>query len=99
MKKISIGILTLVSAILFVCTPAAAFQRHEHEGKHSLDCNDGWSGGDRPSTCEIREQRITSTGSISVDGRKNGGISVKGWENADILVRARVQANGKTEAE
>jgi len=34
-----------------------------------------------------------------VDGRQNGGISIKGANRADILVRAMVQAQADTDAE
>jgi DUF4097 and DUF4098 domain-containing protein YvlB len=68
----------------------------------NLDCRDNWfSGGERlVSFCEIKEQVLPATGGvINVDGRKNGGISVKGWERNELLVRARIQAAAKTEAE
>ena len=40
----------------------------------------------------MREQRLAQTGGvISVDGRQNGGVSIKGWDQNQILVRARIQ--------
>src|SRR4030095_16899461 len=36
---------------------------------------------------------------ISVDGRQNGGVSVKGWDRNEILMRARIQAAAPTEAQ
>ena len=39
-----------------------------------------------------------SGGTIAVDGR-NGGVSIKGWERNEILMRARIQTSGPTEAE
>src|SRR4029079_18336392 len=38
-------------------------------------------------------------GAISVDGRKNGGVSVKGWDRNEILMRARIQTSAPTQAE
>ena len=40
-----------------------------------------------------------SGGNLTVDGKKNGGISVKGENRSDILVRACVQTWSNTEAE
>jgi DUF4097 and DUF4098 domain-containing protein YvlB len=49
--------------------------------------------------CEIKEQTIPAGGAISVDGRTNGGISVKGWNRGEILVRAKIETRGATQAE
>jgi len=67
----------------------------------SLTChNDGsWYGDRLVGNCEIREQTLAPTGSLSVDGRQNGGVAVKGWDQNQVLVRARVQTGAPTEAE
>lgn len=71
------------------------------QGRHqqSLTCDDQWSDGNKPQHCEIRETTIPAAGALSVDGQKNGGISVRGADRSDILVRARVQTRGNTDAE
>jgi len=57
-------------------------------------------GSDRPSHCEIRELSVPMVGNaLSVDATPNGGISVRGWDRADIQVRARVTANAETQQE
>lgn len=65
-----------------------------------MDC-DGNSWGDRyTSHCEIQEQTLQATGgTLSVNGGRNGGISVKGWERGNVLVRARIQTGAKTAQE
>ena len=67
----------------------------------SLTCRDGnnWYGDRLVGNCEIREQTIAANGPLSIDGRQNGGVSVKGWDQNQVLVRARVQAGAPTEAE
>lgn len=67
----------------------------------SLTCrNDGsWYGDRLAGNCEIREQTLAPSGSVSIDGRQNGGVSVKGWDQNQVLVRARVQTGAPTEAE
>ena len=57
-------------------------------------------GSDRPSHCEIRELSVPVVGTaLSVDAAPNGGISVRGWDRAEIQVRARVTANAETQQE
>lgn len=53
--------------------------------------NDNWSNGDRVSFKEARESTLPATGSINVDGGRNGGVSVKGENRSDILVKACIQ--------
>src|SRR3989475_3173253 len=65
----------------------------------SLECRDG-RGDDRlQSHCEIKEQTLPAGGIITVDGKQNGGISIKGWERNEVLVRSRIQTQAPTQAE
>jgi DUF4097 and DUF4098 domain-containing protein YvlB len=64
-----------------------------------LTCDKRGNWNDKVGTCEIREQSIPFAGRLAVDAGKNGGISVKGWDRADVLVRAKVEAWGDTEAD
>jgi len=59
--------------------------------------NNNWSNGDKVSTSDLRETTVASTGSIRVDAGQNGGITVKGEDRSDVLVRACVQAWGISE--
>jgi hypothetical protein len=64
-----------------------------------LPCPDQ-GGSDRPSHCEIRELAVPVAGhALSIDATPNGGISVRGWDRAEIQVRARVTANADTQQE
>jgi len=49
--------------------------------------------------CEIREQTLQPGGAISIDGRQNGGVAVKGWDQNQVLVRAQVQAGAPNAGE
>jgi DUF4097 and DUF4098 domain-containing protein YvlB len=95
------GILSL--AILCLACDSTFAQRggREDRGKEErgLSCGDNW-GGDRASHCVIKEQTVAATGgTITVDGRKNGGVTVKGWDRNEILVRAKIQTQADTDAE
>jgi hypothetical protein len=59
--------------------------------------NNNWSWNGRQSVNESREMVMPSVNLLTVDGKNNGGISVKGENRADILVRACVQAWAKTD--
>ncbi len=61
-------------------------------------CSETWSNGDKYGAKDLREFKL-SAGSLTVDGKRNGGISVKGEDRSDILVRACVQSWAETEQE
>ena len=67
----------------------------------TLTCRESGSYNDRlEGNCEIREQTLAmSGGPIAIDGRQNGGISVKGWDQNQVLLRARVQTGAPTAQE
>jgi hypothetical protein len=67
----------------------------------TLSCRENSSYNDKlEGNCEIREQTLAMSGvPIAIDGRQNGGISIKGWDQGQVLVRARVQTGAPTAAE
>jgi DUF4097 and DUF4098 domain-containing protein YvlB len=83
--------LTLPLALLFSASALPAFQP-----KPTLDCNDR-GDSKRAHFCEMREQTVSSGGMISVDASQNGGIAIKGWNRADVLVRAQVRTYAPTD--
>ena len=73
--------------ILAVCLAPAALPQEK-----SLSCEDGsqWRRADH--YCEMREVTIPTSGRLDVDAGTNGGISIKGANRSDILVRSKVEA-------
>ena len=67
----------------------------------SMECRDdnNWYGDKLVGNCEIREQTLAPSGAVAIDGKQNGGISVKGWDQNQVLVRARVQTGAPTAQE
>lgn len=93
-----LGRTVLIAALLAV----AAFSALAQSSKSgSLVCReDNWYNDRLSGFCEIREQTLAPTGgTIAIDGRPNGGISVKGWDQNQILVRARVRTGASSPAE
>jgi hypothetical protein len=89
-----------LALLCLACGPALA-QRggREDRGKEEreLSCNDN-RGGDRGSHCVIKEQTVaTAGGTIAVDGRMNGGVTVKGWDRNEIFVRSKIQTWADTD--
>ena len=73
----------------------------QDKAKGSLTCRDNnWYGNRLVGNCEIREQTLApSGGPISIDGRQNGGVAVKGWDNSQILIRAQIQTGAPNAGE
>lgn len=84
-----------------LCLAAIAAFAQADKSRDSLACRDQDNYGDdsRARHCEVKEQTLAATGgTLDVDGMKNGGISVKGWERGEILVRYRLQTHAPTQA-
>lgn len=94
----------LAVTLTFVCTTILFGQdKAEYKAEHKVNskafCSGNhWSSDDKVSFSEVREMTIPATSLLTIDGGKNGGISVKGDNRSDILVRACVNAWGTTDA-
>jgi len=96
---IALGLTIFFSAVLFGQDKAEYKAEHKKEYKKAREfCSDNnWSNGDKVSFREVREMTLPASGSLRVDGGRNGGISVKGENRSDILVKACVNAWGTTD--
>jgi len=83
--------------ILLASLPAFAFQNPVPK----LACSDrGFHHDNLVTHCEMREQTLAaSRGAIRIDPGMNGGVTVSGWDRADILVRARIETAADTDSE
>ena len=90
-----------VTATLAVALAAGAMaqSRDRAFGRFAdTSCNDGWNGR-RASHCEIREDTIGGANPLDVDATPNGGIHIRGWDRGDVLVRSKIVAQARTEAD
>lgn len=79
--KTAIVLLTILTS-----TPLLSQER-------TLSCDESrgnWDDSGRQRLCEMREYPSAAVSRLSVDGRTNGGVNIKGWDRSDILVRAQV---------
>jgi DUF4097 and DUF4098 domain-containing protein YvlB len=92
---------SVLIAALVASTGIAVLAQKEKVKEKSLTCReDSWPSDRLVNNCEIREQTLAlSGGTIAIDGKPNGGVSVKGWDQNQVLVRARVQAAAPTAGE
>jgi DUF4097 and DUF4098 domain-containing protein YvlB len=92
---------SVLIAALVIFTGVAVFAQMVKVKDKSLTCNENsWYNDRLVGNCEIREQTLAlSGGTIAIDGRQNGGVSVKGWDQNQVLVRARVQTGAPTAEE
>lgn len=86
----------------FILHPSVIAQdkAHKAEAKHkerAFCSNENWSSRDKVSFKEAREFNVAASGTLTVDGGRNGGISVKGENRSDVLVRACVNGWAETE--
>lgn len=94
---IAIALLFLSTTILFGQEKDKLAHKADKAKSYAFCSGDNWSNGDKVSFKELREMTMPASGSLSVDGGKNGGIKIKGSDRADILVRACVQSWGASE--
>jgi len=107
MRAFSVNIKFCLYAILFaaVCLSTASLaQEKDKEKSKDKDkvrtqhefCSENNNWDDNVSAKDLRETTIPAPGLLDVDGGRNGGMRIKGSDRADILIRACVQAWGKT---
>ena len=85
---------SVLIAALMTFTGVAVFAQKEKikEKNGSLTCNENsWYNDRLVGNCEIREQTLAPSGAISIDGRQNGGVSVKGWDQSQVPVCTRAR--------
>jgi DUF4097 and DUF4098 domain-containing protein YvlB len=85
--------------MVFAIAVLAAVAVPAQKSKGSMQCRENYGDNRLVGHCEIKEQTLPAGGPISVDGRTNGGIAIKGWNRGEILVRAKIEARASTQAE
>jgi len=85
-------------AILGLLPLAATLSAQNTRAQRFMDnCDRG--SGDRERFCDVRELTLPVSAALNVDGRQNGGITVHGWDRAEIHVTAMIQAQGESQSD
>jgi hypothetical protein len=88
-RSLSLALILVASTAAAQSDPAARFMENCR--------NNRWSDNER--FCETRSFTVAAGKSLTVDGRANGGISVHGWDRADIQVLAMVQGQADSQSD
>jgi hypothetical protein len=97
--RVFVVLVLLAAGLVAIHAQDKTIAREDVKGKDKGFCSDNWSSNDRESYRELREMNVAAGGVLDVDSGRNGGISVKGDNRSDILIRACVQAWGATQGD
>jgi DUF4097 and DUF4098 domain-containing protein YvlB len=86
-----------LAAALLVVAAATAGAQSDRATRFMDNCERNASR-DNARACDTRKTTIPATKQLSVDGRTNGGITIRGWDRPEIQVLAMIQANAETDA-
>src|ERR1041384_3899573 len=86
-------------ALLTLATAAVVAQdkdksdksKFDKKSESSLECREYRDYDRLFGHCEIKEQTLPAGGAVTVDGKQNGGISIKGWDRNETPVRAKIE--------
>ena len=95
----SVRYFLLALALAGCAISITAQDKSDKKSGGSMQCNDSNYGNRGYGHCEIKEQPVPAGGLITVDGKQNGGISIKGWDRNDLLVRAKVETRAPSQSE
>lgn len=94
-RPLALALLVLPGSLL------AQREDRETDAEWLDHCRDQRSFSDsdrRGRACEVREVPVRLSGrSIAVDGERNGGIRVFGWDRNEVKVTARMQAQDRSD--
>jgi hypothetical protein len=89
---------TVVLLLLGAAAPLQAQRRFESKD-WGLSCSQWRGDRETERSCNLIERTIGRPGgTLSVDGRVNGGVTVIGESRNDVLVRALVEAHARSES-
>lgn len=93
--KIVVRALIVVASMI---PPVRAAAQDDAEWLRRCRDNNRW-GNSRETHCEVREVRLRAPGgTVRMEGLRNGGVSVTGWERDSIVVKTRIRAEGRSES-
>ena len=89
----------IVVAALIPPTRAMA-QRDDSDWAEDCRRDGGDRWGRREAYCEVREMRVRApSGTISMEGLRNGGVSVTGWNHDSLVVKTRIRVTARSQSD
>ena len=89
-----------IPVLLLLAAPAPANAQRRLESRDwELSCSQWRGDRDGERVCNVVERTIAMpSGTLSVDGRNNGGVTVIGENRRDVLVRALIETHARSES-
>jgi DUF4097 and DUF4098 domain-containing protein YvlB len=79
---------------------APAYSQMLDNQDKTMTCDEHNHWNHLASHCEIKEQVMPSSrGAIEINPGTNGGVTIKGWNRSDMLVRAKIETAAPSDAE
>ena len=88
-----------IAALVALAAGAPGFGQMRDNTQPEMNCTNNGDNGRMVRHCEMREQTVAYSGQLAIDGRQNGGVTVRGWSRSDVWVRERVDASAASESE
>src|SRR5262245_48455683 len=89
--------LTIVVLVLASLVTPTYGQMRNNQDKELSCSSDSYRGG--PRVCDLQETTLGPSSSLEIEPGRNGGVTVKGWAQNNVLVRARLEAWAENDAE
>ena len=85
----SLRLLTVLPLVAAALLPVTAAAQHD-DGDWVSGCDRRNHDSNRNNFCEERVSRIAAPRLLEVNGRTNGGVTVRAWDGAGVEVRQRI---------
>ena len=69
----------------------------QNNTEKQMTCDNRGYDSDRARHCDIREQTMAAVGRLGLEAH-NGSVTIKGWLQSGVLVRARVESAAETQS-
>lgn len=90
----------LIVALALIPSGNAMAQRDDSDWLDDCRSGGGDRSGRREAFCEIRQTGSRNPGSnITMDGLRNGGVTVMGWDRDSMAIRTRIRVTARTQSE
>jgi len=90
----------MVTVAALIPTGQAMAQRNDQDWLDDCRRDGGDRYGRREVYCEIRETGIRRPSStVTMEGLRNGGVSVTGWDRDSLYVRTRIRVTARSESQ
>lgn len=94
---------SLLKALIVVASifPVGTAAAQKNDADWIDDChNDRDRHGRREAYCSVTESGVRNPGgNISMDGLRNGGVTVTGWDRDSMAIRTRIRVTARSESE